>query len=850
MVEQDPHEVRQLVQSLEAATKRSKNESRKTFGCKKTSFRIARSQNISVHSWRFMDWDYKRSDLPTYARGLFTTKLKDGRDEICIRGYDKFFNIDEVEDTKWRNVETNTRGPYELSVKENGCIIFISGLEDGSLLVCSKHSTGGRDDLPLSHAQAGEQWVEKHLSKVGKTVKELAMELRKLNLTAVGELCDDRFEEHVLAYDENVAGVYLHGLNYNLPEFATLPGSEVHKFADKWGFKKAEYIVMEDIGSVKAFLEKCAETGSWNGRDTEGFVIRCQQRIGSKNTYRDWFFKYKFEEPYLMYRQWREATKAVIAGKVPNIRKHKKITEEYLIYARRQLAKDPKIGRLYSQNHGIISMRQGFLDERGLKGSEIIALEAEDESKSDETAKNFVIVPVASIGCGKTTIALALAKLFGWGHVQNDNLGQQKNKAKKFALMVTNSLAGHAAVIADRNNHQKRERKQIIDDVLGIVPDAKFIALQYVHEPKGILLDDIRKVTRERVLSRGDNHQTIRADSKDSGEIIAIMEGFLQRFEAIDTDREPDMFFHEVIDLDVKDSSRENLEKIVRQLHSVYPGLVKRIPDSNELDAALNSALNEYHVETDLSWGSSKKAAKKESKTSDNNVPADAVSRETPSKGHDPKALVKYIEYFGILLATSDIQQLLTSIFDDTSASAERNKLYHHLTTSRRIQPSFHVTLIHRAHGKEQPEIWQRYTDLYIDRIGERVSQGLPISPPTKLAYARVRIERLIWNDQIMAFVVRILAQTPAPTDDTNGSIRDEQEDGSQNIPTVWPCVNPVPHITVGTASPNVKPKQSNDLLQKWLEVGSGGDTGIWEVEVPGVKVLDGSLLPVMMRGK
>ena len=41
------------------------------------------------------------------------------------------------------------------------------------------------------------------------------------------------------------------------------------------------------------------------------------------------------------------------------------------------------------------------------------------------------------------------------------------------------------------------------------------------------------------------------------------MEGFLQRFEAIDTDREPDMYFHEVIDLDVGDSSRENLEKIV-----------------------------------------------------------------------------------------------------------------------------------------------------------------------------------------------------------------------------------------------------------------------------------------------
>jgi tRNA ligase len=41
------------------------------------------------------------------------------------------------------------QGPYELSVKENGCIIFISGLEDETLL-CSKHSTGVRQDQTLA----------------------------------------------------------------------------------------------------------------------------------------------------------------------------------------------------------------------------------------------------------------------------------------------------------------------------------------------------------------------------------------------------------------------------------------------------------------------------------------------------------------------------------------------------------------------------------------------------------------------------------------------------------------------------------------------------------------------------
>ncbi|KAL1980565.1 hypothetical protein VTN96DRAFT_3971 [Rasamsonia emersonii] len=826
MVQQDPHEVRQLVNSLEAASQKGGGKpGKKSFRCKKSTFAVAGSDNIYVDSWRFMDWEYKRDDLPTYARGLFTTVTKDGTPEIAIRGYDKFFNVDEVSETKWRNIEANTRGPYELSVKENGCIIFMSGLEDGTLLVCSKHSTGGRQDTPLSHAQAGERWVERHLNAIGKTVKELAKELRSMNATAVGELCDDSFEEHVLAYDENAAGIYLHGINYNVPEFATLPSAEVHKFADAWGFKKAQYVVLDDLESVKQFLEKCAETGSWNGRETEGFVIRCKMK-GPDKTYRDWFFKYKFEEPYLMYRQWREATKAVIAGRLPKIKKHKKITEEYLLYARRQLAKDPKIGKLYNQNHGIIAMREGFLRERGLKGSDIIALENEGKLEGGDARKavtrNVILVPIASIGCGKTTVSLALAKLFGWGHIQNDNLAKQKNRPKKFALEVTNSLGEKPVVIADRNNHQRRERKQLMDDVMPVVPEARFVALQYVHEPKGVLLDDIREITRKRVLDRGDNHQTIRAGTKSSEEIIGIMEGFLERFEAIDTERDPDDNFDEVIDLEVGASSRENLEIIVKKLHSCYPKIVERIPTSEDMDAAIESALHDYHVDMDLSWPSGKQNTKEKKNQQKNGSPGPQTQ--------DPETLVKKIEYIGITLPTSQVNDILTSLFPP-STPPTRAKLYHHLVNTRRVQPSFHVTLIHRALREECPDIWKQYTDLYVQRMREKDPSDQTTTPP--LASARVRVERLVWDERIMAFVVRIM---PGP----------DSPDGA----APWPCANAIPHITVGTASPEIKPKESNDLLRRWLEDGSGDGTGIWESEVPGVKVLEGTITPVMSRGK
>ncbi|KAJ5482304.1 hypothetical protein N7475_001116 [Penicillium sp. IBT 31633x] len=832
MAAQDPHVISKLVETLEDARKATKGERRYT--CKKNTFAVAGTKNVTVDSWKFQDWDYKRSDLPTYARGLFTTRRKDNTPEIATRGYDKFFNVGEMKTTEWRNIEKNTRGPYELSVKENGCIIFISGLEDDKLLVCSKHSTGVREDVTISHAQVGERWTERHVSSVNRSVKELARTLREMNVTAVGELCDDTFEEHVLAYDEASAGIYLHGLNRNQPNFETMSCDEVHKFADEWGFKKAKFEVFDDIFRVQNFLENCAETGTWDGRETEGFVIRCQLSDNGNEPYRHWFFKYKFEEPYLMYRQWRECTKAVISGKHPKIRKHEQITEEYLQFARRILMKNPKMATEYMRNHGIIALRNEFLKERGMNGSEIIAHEAKKLQESKEVNQNVILEPVASLGCGKTTLALALVRLFGWGHIQNDDIPKQKNKPKKFAFEVSHSLGEHGVVIADRNNHQRRERKQLMDDIYPVLPDAQFVALHYVHEPKQERLPAIREVTRRRVLDRGDNHQSIRAGTNARDETVGIMEGFLGRFEAVDTSRLPDQNLDHVIDLDVCASSRDNLETVVKAMHAAYPRLVPTMPTAEELDAAIAASLNDYHVETDLSYSYGRPSKpKNKSKTPDNGP---IVSQPTDSP-FSPEALAKKIEYFNISVPTTDITPVLHSLFPSTTP-AQTSRLYNQLVKSRRLQPAFHVTLVHRASKKDHPEIWDSLANRYInEQTTSPVSK--PIQYPPTLGSARVRLERLVWDDRIMAFVARIL---PADASETEGA-------HATNV-AQWPCANSIPHITVGTASPDVKPKESNDLLRRWVEVGSGGDTGIFEVEVKGVKVVDGTVGLVMSRGK
>ncbi|KAI5306539.1 hypothetical protein KEM56_000376 [Ascosphaera pollenicola] len=830
--DQDSYVVNQLVKQLKEGEQRKKSKAG-LFSCRGTKF--DRENIPELQSWKFQEWDFKRSGMPTYARGLFTAKNSKGHYEIVARGYDKFFSIDEINDTQWRNIENKTKGPYELSNKENGCIVFMSGLEDGTLLVCSKNSTGSKQDSSeATHAEVGERWIKKHVESVGRTTQDLAKALRQMNVTAVGELCDDSFEEHVLAYPPETAGVYLHGINYNLPTFATLSGEKVHQFADAWGFKKAQYIIKETLPEVKEFLEKCAETGSWNGQETEGFVVRCQKRAAESMPYQDWFFKYKFEEPYLMYRQWRECTRAVLSRKEPKFKKHEIITRRYIQYVRRRFQADPELANQYSHNHGIISLRNDFLKEVGTTGAEIIAMEeAEGDQSNDKVKGDVVLVTVATLGCGKTTLANALVHLFGWGHVQNDNIQGPKGRPQKFADEVLKSMSTNPVTIADRNNHQRRERKQIIEDIVQTVPQAKFVALHYVHEPKAQLLPSIRQVTAARVLERGDNHQTIQASKKDESAILGIMSGFLNRFEGVDPEREPDDGFDHIIDLDPRLSSRKNLEKVITSLHEHFPALMKEhMPSASDLDDAIDKAIKDYAVDLkhELSFGS--KNAPKKMKMTDQKPSNQHSTAPFQRKKETPEQLIKRLEYFSVSVPSSDITSLLNKLFT-LFTPPEQIRTYRRLRSSNRIQSTFHVTLIHRASKTDKPDIWQHYIDIYKSKLPSELDDN---HNTPNLGKARVQLDKVIWDDRLMCFMVRILPY--------------DSESSEPNESATWPCANVVPHITVGTVAPEVKPKESNDLLQRYQEVGAEGDTGIWELDVPEGTILEGAVSVVLQRKK
>jgi len=222
---------------------------------------------------------------------------------------------------------------------------------------------------------------------------------------------------------------------------------------------------------------------------------------------------------------------------------------------------------------------------------------------------DVILVPIATIGCGKTTLSVALQHLFDWGHVQNDNI-MGKGRPPRFTEEVLTQLETRPVVIADRNNAQRHERKQILDDVRMRHSTARLVALNFVHSTE--TLDKIRKVTQDRVFARGDNHQTIQAAS-DEKKVLGIMEGFIHRFEALNQQASPDDGFDSVIELDPTADSRQNLETVVGELFNLYPNLFHEMPTSDDLDNAINFALSEYKpiLKHDVSYRGPKANANK-----------------------------------------------------------------------------------------------------------------------------------------------------------------------------------------------------------------------------------------------
>ncbi|KAH0834656.1 RNA ligase-domain-containing protein [Lanmaoa asiatica] len=768
---------------------------------------------IQIRSWKMNEFKYYDvpSPFPTLARGLFTRELKEeaGSDQpryqIVARGYDKFFNIGEVPWTDWSSLEAHTGPEYTLSVKSNGCIIFIAAISPSELIVTSKHALGEMNDYVETHSQAGHRWLKTHLASKDKTEEQLATALWEKNWTAIAEvgsfpemvsscelttapfwkLCDDDFEEHVLAYPPDKSGLYLHGINETRKEFHTLPTHVVDAFAEEWGFLKTTTVVYDTLEETKKFTDEIAKTGEWKGEPLEGFVVRTHivdPKPGSPPhgprppypTGSSFFFKVKFDEPYMMYRNWREITKSLLSAKdllndtkLPTSKMKRKETQVYLKWVRNEIETNRTAFQGYAQGKGIITNRERFLSWLGTEQGKVALSDLEESDQGIKEFDKTVIVPVAVPGCGKTSVSVALAHLFGFGHTQSDDA----KSAPAFIKNVINLLKQHDVVIADKNNHLRQHREALREAVAKIYSPVRLLALNWVlDQPQTTVL----RLCGDRIFDRGDKHQTLRADKVRKSHENVIRQFIIRTEELANSE----------VDASIEMNISEPLEAAVaRAVDGCVNILGLERPSQERIDEAVAVAKG-YAPET-------KKGADKNEKKAKASAPP---------------------RYFGIL-ADLDLEALVTSQMErEEDIPCNGRTFWRKLVSDKRIAGRPHITIVHKACLPAEADLWERCS----------VLDQLPAPPLFSFT-----LGHLVWNDRVMALAVEDLELAKElDNDDDPGQ---EKHEFVSKLPAE---VRDSLHITVGTLNADVLPYEAKGLVEVWRK---GKRTGIGSLELEGL---------------
>ncbi|KAL5476920.1 TRL1 [Sanghuangporus weigelae] len=799
--------------------------------------------SVSIRSWKLNEYRYYDvpSPFPTLARGLFTQWVSEnpgseegeGRYRIVARGYDKFFNIGEVPWCTWDALERHTAPPYVMTLKSNGCIIFIAALTPSTLLVTSKHSLGPVQGSEVSHAQMGERWLVRQLARKGKTVEQLAAVLWENNWTAVAELCDDSFEEHVLPYSSEKTGLHLHGINESTGAFHTLPSDAVARFAREWGLIETPFHIVHSIADVRAFSDEVARRGEWAGEAIEGFVVRCHVRADQAGKARErdappyppgssFFFKVKYDEPYMTYRDWREITKILLASKQPldsvSIPKSKLRRPEshlYLKWVREEIEKDREAFREYSKGKGIIATRERFLEWLRVNHPQqrILATEDEkmdvdvplDEDKAKKRAKpekkfgKTIIVPVAIPGCGKTTLAVALVHLFGFGHVQSDNIPGKK-AAPEFVKRVKKELDTHDVVIADKNNHLVQHRLSLRDAVKDVEPPVRLLALYWpiAEKPRAM----VHRICSDRVLQRGDNHQTLRPSDTDVAHHESVLWMFIQNTQELAAEGEVDEVVEMPLEDDGGDGGGDMEESLARAVDACVRILGCRRPSGEEVGAALARARG-YKV-------------------------SEEEKRSVESNKKEKERKMRYYA----LLPEVDLKTVIEERFreadssSDSGAKGEEGKnegreeipkemkdLWSKLTTDKRITSLPHITLAHSNNLADPSEraLWESC----------RALSSRAHSPSPLFTF---RLRHLISDGRVMCISVEDLSPfVDAGEDTSEEALRFVQGELREDVKRHL-------HVTVGTREESVKPFEARGVVERWREGKAGNEIKVVEL--------------------
>jgi tRNA ligase len=287
----------------------------------------------------------------------------------------------------------------------------------------------------------------------------------------------------------------------------------------------------------------------------------------------------------------------------------------------------------------------------------------------------------------------------------------------------------------------------------------------------------------ERIVQRGDNHQTLRPDATIDAEHEAVVASFLHHF----TSPDPNLF-DKLIIVNIEDDSRAALVTVVNGL---IDALCLPAPTPEAIDAAL----------------------------------ADARSQKTSTPFHGLSRVGKSVRYFG-LAPEIDIDVVVNEALQTPSIPAatlaSASAFLADLRANSRLTQKPHITLAHEKNVTAEKEA---------SGPGPHAAAW-----DTCVALAEARLSplyefdvtHLVWDGRVMAIVVAAIrpaplqvGETAADADADSGAETDSRGAG---LPLVLPAeVEANLHVTVGTQGEDISAFESRGVVRAMREAVTAG---------------------------
>lgn len=213
---------------------------------------------VSYNFTRTAFYNNEWNELTCTARGLFVY-----HNQVICRSYNKFFNWDEMPQTRDRTLENNLVFPVAAYKKENGFLAMVSSF-NGELLVCSKSTINGE--------YVG--YIQSALNRLSDETKQKILKFCQTeNVTFVFECVDIENDPHIVRYDDN--HLYLLDIVKNDFAFQKMPFSQLTEIAQEFCLEcKALSHTFSHWEALWQFKKEQDKTLNPNSKNfDEGFVF-------------------------------------------------------------------------------------------------------------------------------------------------------------------------------------------------------------------------------------------------------------------------------------------------------------------------------------------------------------------------------------------------------------------------------------------------------------------------------------------------------------------------------------------------------------------------------------------------